>query len=290
MTENHLICEWGTKDGFLLHHIMPDTPRLQLDGRETKAQILESIPPNVTTVWWHINLTQPHKLFSHFASLNHALQQRGIRSVNGNLADISKSSMMRAIKNAGGRVPIPVEGDWVIVKTNNNHSGVMDSKWALATSDCDLSSVEPLMIFNPKKYPVVKFQALPPEWLCSKQIVVQKYIANNASYFIRAYFLGNSLVTSVARSVSEVKRMSSYIERRQIQHDPCENQRRNTESDIIRQLRISRTALHAEFGTADLVVDNFFRCWVVDVNSTPFLGEGQFRDITSVLSQDRLAK
>lgn len=285
MPENHLILEWGSNDGYLLHQVLPNTPRLPLNRGDTPVKILAQIPQQVKTVWWHINLTRPDNLIPQMQQLNRAMTARGIRVVNGNLCDISKSSLMEHVQNAGGRVPVPVDNDWVIVKTDNNHAGIMDSKLIMPAANSEVPLNDPLMIFNPKKYPVLKYDEVPPTWKSSKHVVIQRYITNSTSYFIRAYFLGNSLVTSVARSGTEVKRMSSYTERRQIQYAT-----NVANSDMLKQLNLARRAVSAEFGTADLVIDDFFKCWVVDINSTPFLGEGEFGEITSVLCNDDLVK
>lgn len=283
----HLICEWGSDEGFLLHAILPDAERLKLHQSITIHQILDQIPKNVRTIWWHINLTKTERLISEFNKLNNILESKGITIVNGKVTDIGKKNVLALIKKEGGRVPVPEYGDWVIVKTNDNHSGVMDRRFDQNPVDTGIIGNE-IIPFNPRRYPVLKYDSVPSHWLYRKDIVIQKYIANSASAFARAYFLGNSLVTSFAHSMDDIKRMSSYTGRRQLQHDTGSYNRRDIESDIVRQVLIAKNALKIDFGTADLVIDDFSRCWITDVNTTPYWGEDQFETITSALKNDAL--
>jgi hypothetical protein len=282
----HLICEWGTDSGFLLHYILPDAARMQLKRELTLEQILHQIPESTKTIWWHINLTRPHNLISEFSHLNSMLESRGIKVVNGRIMDIGKAFLMSSIKKAGGRVPAPSYGDWVIVKTEDNHAGIMDRKLQLESGSRKCPARDDIILFNPRRYPVLRYESVPPQWQCNPELIIQKYISNSSSLFLRAYFLGNALVTSVARSMADVKRMSSCTERRQQKRYVSEYSRRDTDSDIVRQVRIAKNAMNIDYGTADLVIDDFSRCWIIDVNTTPFWGEDQPNEIMSVLRLD----
>lgn len=283
----HLICEWGSDDGFLLHAVLPDAKRLKLDHSITIQQIIDQIPGSVRTIWWHINLTRSERLISDFSRLNNILESKGLTVVNGKVTDIGKAKVLALIRREGGRVPVPECDDWVIVKTDDNHSGVMDRRFD-HDPDNKGSAGNTVIPFNPRRYPVLKYDAVPSHWLCSNDIVIQKYIANSTSAFARAYFLGDSLVTSFAHSMSDIKRMSAYTDRRQRQHKIGSYCRNDIESDIVRQVLIAKNALKIDFGTADLVIDDFSRCWVTDVNTTPYWGEDQFDEITDVLKRDAL--
>lgn len=206
-------------EGFLLPVVVPGTSRMPLAVGESKDAILQRLPEGFSgTFAFHINLTDASRCPQDRAGLVADLLDRGIRTLNANVVDISKRFVQAACLRAGLRTTAASrQGDGseaLIVKTNRNYGGIPEAR--LTGDALDTLTIAAHVIYKQKDhgYIVAPRRDLPAAAWDDPNLVVERYIENESQLFYRAYVLCNRFAISEGQERAQVKTIGRASRRR----------------------------------------------------------------------------
>jgi hypothetical protein len=268
--------------GFLLPVVVPSTSRMSVIVGESKESILERIPENFTgTFAFHINLTDSSRCPEDRAGLIAGLRDRGVRTLNAQVVDISKRFVQAACRRAGLRTVVASrEGDaseTLIVKTNRNYGGVPEARLSSADLDTLTLSAHPIYKQPNHGYVVAPRADLPADVWDDPNRVVERYIENESRLFYRVYFLCNRFAISEGRERSLIKTIGRSERQRLLLFSI--DAAGNIDGDVPRDLEPALEAVlrfagitGMQFGCLDLMRDDTDRFYIVDMNATATWG------------------
>jgi hypothetical protein len=300
-----VVYEWRAWDGYLVPTMFPRAARITARIGECAGDVVRQLPAAFTLFCFHVDLTHTSVVPIDRGALVQHLQALGIAVVNGSLTDISKRNVQSCCRACGLSTTEALrEGDpdeLLIVKTDLNYGGHPERQ---------LDASERLIIGLPNQdghertsrtYPISRRRDVPPAAWERVELVVERFIANDAGLFFRAYVFLDRVVVSagvVRDAVKELRwgvpRQDFYFDGKAAVPDPpqvydfssyCDRQ------EIVANLPPLRRfcrRIGLDFGAIDIVVDNDRRWYVVDANATPFWNRPDLDTIAQFLAAHRL--
>jgi hypothetical protein len=272
------LSEWQE---WLLPVIFPAAIRESAVPNETASDILQRIPADFGgTFAFHIDLTFAASCPHRRGDLLLRLAQRGIRTLNADILDISKRFVQAACWRAALNTTSTTRGgdpnEVLIVKTNLNCGGTQEADLPAATREALLIPYVHAHREVDHRYLVLKRAEVPEGAWDADDLVVERYISNSQEVFYRAYLLCNRYAILEFWDKEAVKTLD---------HDQAEclrivlftvNSRGKPHGEIPRDLWSAADAVvrfawatRMEFGCLDLARDNEGHFYITDMNSTP---------------------
>ena len=275
------IYEWKSWDGFLLPMVFPEATRLRANPGETSSDLLERLPADARTFAFHVNLTDTRRTPLRRSAFCRALRARGIRILNEQVTDISKHHVQNVCAEAGlrttraGRAGRPDER--VIVKTNANYAG--EKEKFLSPEErrkLGLASPNP-WIRRHDEYLIRRRSEVEPEHWRSRQLIVERFIENRHHVFYRAHKVLDRMIVSrmvnpagIKKMLQQIRRTNWYLHLPSLA--PVEGPK-PVPAHVISAVSRVCTAFALDVGSIDVLEDDAGRCYVIDVNASPFWGE-----------------
>jgi hypothetical protein len=196
--------------GFLLPVVVPSTSRMNVVVGESNDEILRRIPKDFSGAFaFHINLTDSSRCPQDRGGLVEQLRSRGIRPLNAQMTDISKRFVQEACRRAGLRmVTAAHEGDAaevLIVKTNRNYGGVPEARLSSDELDTLMIALHSIHKRADHGYIVAPRRELQNSAWENSDLVIERYIENQAHLFYRVYILCDRFAISEGRESAMVK-------------------------------------------------------------------------------------
>ncbi len=274
------IYEWRAWDGFLLPMMFPEATRVPARLGETSTDLLKRLPPHAAWFAFHINLTATRRTPLRRAAFCRALRARGVRILNEHVTDISKHHLQDVCVQTGlpstraSRAGDPAE--WLIVKTNANYAG--EKEKFVSPDERRALGLGPRCrwISRHDEYLIRQRRDVPPGFWRSRQVIVERFIENRSHAYYRAYKLLDRVVIARVVNPAPIKKMLDNIPRanwylRLPSLQPIAGPKPWPLHVAGAVLRVS-AAFGLDFGTIDLVEDDAGQCYVIDVNTSPYMG------------------
>lgn len=282
------VYEWWAWDGFLLPRVLPGCIRVAARIDEDACRLLERLPAETTLFAFHLNLTVTGRFPRDRHRLVGALAARGIRLVNAGVTDTTRRAIQdRCVRLGLATARVAPDGEpdeLLIVKTDFNYGG--QSERRLQPEERErLGIARPSSaIQGPEDYRVLPRREVPHEIWSDRSVVVERYVRNRRSVTYRLYLLGERLVVSEVRCPDLINRLVPGLERRSAHvtlDTPPEAlaERHGFPEEVLRQAVPFIRSIGLDFGTLDVLSDDRGRCYVVDVNPTPYWGDEVHDDI-----------
>jgi hypothetical protein len=290
--EEVIVYEHGAWRGYLIPAIVPGANRITVRLGEASEDVLTRLPAGCRLFVFHINLTFSARVPVDRNSLVAELQARDIAVCNARLVDISKRTIQRMCARGGlASTAARPDGDpdeFLLVKTTYNFHGAPECE--LGVEQRSMLGYESPHDMPPRRetdYRIVRRCEVPPTVWTSPHWVVERYVTNSAHRFHRVYVAGDALVVSRVFDSSTFKKMPEGIERESHWTRVSEAHRPSAApSDIQRvaamSARIARVA-HVDYGAFDVVSDDDGEIYLIDINATPYWGDGGHPDLLAYL-------
>jgi hypothetical protein len=272
-----VVYEWAAWEGFLIRALLPEAIRLAATPQDTWMGVLDVLPQAANRFLFHLNLSDCRRLPRGRMRLVQELRMRGIDPVNAGCLDIRKRSLQPMLAMHGLRTtsasPEGERGTMVIVKTDHNYGGFSERSLDPVVLS-DLQIVPPSStIETADAYRTMPAEDVPVDWWEDESLAIERFITNSADRIFRIYLAGTHVVVTEARSPEQVKKMRVGITRSDYL---CSTTRRSWPSilpdDLYEQFTGAVEIFGLRFGALDVVVDDECRCYVIDVNPTPYWG------------------
>lgn len=286
------VYDHGAWQGFLLHAILPDAHVIEAGLGESSEEVLQRLPPGCRTFAFHLNLTLSSRLPVDRHTLVDQLGVRGINVRNAAVTDISKHAVQRICERAGVASAVALrDGDPdepVLVKTACNYHGLPESRLNVEQMTwLGYRSARDMPAQRDAGYRIVRRAEVPAMVWTSPHWVVERYVTNAADRFHRVYVAGNAVVISRVFDASVFKKMPEGIARESFFLQLSEPSVPAVGSPDIRDVaalsaRFARTA-NLQYGALDVVSDDDGGYYVIDINTTPFWGDGGHPDLLAHL-------
>jgi hypothetical protein len=281
--------------GFLLPVVVPSAARMPVIPGESKNGILARTPEDFKgTFAFHINLTNSSCCPADRAALVADLLDRGIRTLNSHVVDISKRFVQDASRRAGLETTTASQrgdpSELLIVKTNRNYGGKPEARlsndirkaFTLAEQITSSQHDHGYLVFPRRDVPAATWE--------DPNLVVERYIENASNLFYRAYFVCNRFAVSEGREQALVKTIGRADRQRLLLFSI--NADGTIDSAIPSDLQPAVDAILRfvnvtcmDFGCLDILRDDNDRFYIVDMNATAHWGaETELRIIEHIAS------
>jgi hypothetical protein len=287
------VYEYKAWSGYLVSAIAPYAARVEATLDDDSGRILASVTSEPAVFIFHINLTHSHRMPHDRQNLIAGLDARNILLRNSTCTDISKRAVQRYCVEAGlGSVTASREGDpdeLLIVKTDYNFGGLRESE----LTEEELRRLGYVFSSHARKghgdeYAILRRSEIQPNVWTSTHWVVEKYISNSEHKFYRIYISGESIVVSRVIDRSNFKKMpegitrsSTFMQRSDLLNR-CGSDCSDDERAASEAVRLAQEA-GIDFAALDAVVDDAGGLYFVDVNTTPYWGDGGHPDLLAHL-------
>jgi hypothetical protein len=287
------VYEYSAWNGYLLQAMVPGAHRITACIGECSERLLQRIPDSCRVFVFHINLTLTRRVPTDRESLVRKLHARGIATRNAWLSDISKRKVQEFCTRAGAAsVAVTAKGDpdeLVIVKTTYNYHGLTESALtAEQRGTLGYESPGDMPHRRGTRYRIMARSDVPRTVWSSPHWVVERYVVNAAHRFHRVYLAGDAMVVSRVIDPAPFKKMPEGIERESFPTRVSEALRpQDASSDMERvaalSARVSRVA-HVDYGAFDVVSDDRGEPYLIDINATPYWGDGGHPELLAYLA------
>lgn len=273
-------CGWFQ---YLLPACLPGAVRLKARLGETAEEVRARLDPACSMFVFHINLTRSSHVPLDRAVLVEELRARGVAVRNARLTDISKHRVHEICARAGAVSPRATrEGDpdeRLVLKTTYNYHGLREAALTVAQRQMlGYDAPHDVPRRQDTEYRIVARREVPDAIWTSPHWVVERYITNAAHRFHRVYVAGDAMVVSAVFDPSTFKKMPEGIERASFYMTVGDVPRAPAVPDDIAAVgalcaRIVMAG-EVEYGALDVVSDDHGVYYVIDINATPFWGDG----------------
>lgn len=242
-------------------------------------------------VLFQINLTNYRNFFSDTKEPHHELEKLGYKVLNFGLYDISKSILHKMLEES--RLPSLKYSSRdnpkseIIIKSNYNYGGLnekkLDNKIQKALK-FSLSKNTP----DHRDYKVMAHNDVPLHLKRDKSIIIERFISNKKGKYARVYKSLNNIIVSIGFvPEKQVKKMENEIKRHNYFIDLNKSFSKNDEIKCcIESIIQFNNYLHLDFFTADIVMDDSKKCYIIDLNDTPYWGDESQENFINFLSYD----
>jgi hypothetical protein len=278
------IYQWHAWDNFLLPRLLPNSIKIDARVTDRAAAVMRHIPEKISLFAFHIDCTRTARFPLERDELTRGLHGAGIRILNDRLTDISKRRLQATCASLGlPTVTSAEEGaanELLIVKTDLNSAGLPESR--LGYWDRRRLGVRsPSVVTGREDYRVLPRKEIPAPWWRDQTLVIEKYITNRRGAWYRVYAWFDRVVVfegicqdAVRRMYNaEKKRCGYYLEA----HSPGGTFAGGDEcapESLLSCVSHFRSNQACEFCSLDVMEDDDGRCYIVDLNITPFCRDG----------------
>lgn len=269
------VYNWSQLRKRLAGYVFEDSQVLGACPGQGFEEVLEGVDPNVLFFLPHVDLTDTIQVPLERDRLTRGLRERGVYILNEFVTDISKRRVQQTCARFGLNTtlaqPEGEPGERLIVKTDRNYAGgpegflSEEQKAVLGVEDpthglqgCQSYIVTTRCLLNEKVFD-------------DPQLVIERYIDNQDSLIYRAYVLGDRLALAEVTSPALIKKMTPDVSRKN--HFLSMAMGASPEdprlAPIVSVLTHFCEGFGLDFGTIDVVKDDFDRYYIIDVNPTP---------------------
>lgn len=221
---------------------------------------------------FHIDLTNTTKFYTDKQKLIQELLNKNIKPVNGFIEDISKTYIQNCcqILSINNVVSNIKSDEDVIIKSNLNFNNLPEIKLTREEKNkLGISINIQIQPYKIMKYGDVDRENLPPN------SVIERFIENNENLFYRVYKFYSYYVISEVKDFVKIKKMPAGITRTSYCFNVEEELYKKTRFyPILKQTEKLSTFIHLDYGTFDVVKSDDNQFFIIDVNTTPFWGNG----------------
>ena len=270
---NVLVYEWNSWRGYLISHLVE--PRRTAAWDDPWQLLDQASGPGIEAVLFHNCLSHSALFPRRRGEFERSLAQKGIRILNGGLADMRKSTLHAMLERAGLRCARASRhgprDQRLFVKTDLNYGGKAER--ALPEELRPLFSAAgecPILDWN--DYRVMRRDEIDPAWWDDPHLAIETFIAHDDTLY-RVYGCGDSLICVLAHSDALIKKDHDHPDNRAVFAD-----RRHLRdagelpADLRRQLAGFTARYPFDFYCLDVVHDGTDHT-IIDLNLTPFYGE-----------------
>jgi hypothetical protein len=290
--ERQCIYEWRAWDGYLLPMLCDEPVRITARIGESDCDVLQQIPPDVGVVAFHLNLTHTAKIPSQRPRMTETLRGQGRVVLNSSVTSISKHDVQRTCAEAGlptTRAECHGDPDEILIlKTDRNYGG--EKELQLTVEERQYLGMPPHDLWSPGHdgYRTLRRGDVPEHHWNVPDVTVERFVENRRHVFYRCYVAGASLVVSRVIDPSPLKKMPIGIERTSwfldLRTTACMQGGTTPPGHVVAMVRRFCLCAGLDFGALDVVEDDFERCYIVDVNTTPHWGDGGHPDLLRFLT------
>ena len=273
-----VIYEWHAWLPFLLPTLFPHSKRIQARLGDWDSDVIGQLPSGTKLFAFHLNMTHTAGIPHHRRSLCRQLEKKGITTLNADATNTSKAFIQSACQRLGLQTTLaPIEGDAaekLIIKTNWNYGGIGESRidkhtqrlLGLASHSDDMDA---------KSYKILRRDEVAPEVWLRPDLIVERFIENRQDLFFRAYWLWDRLVISEVIDPLPLKKMGEGIKRKnwffKLSADGLipQGETSRVAQTLGTQIALFMQGTQFDLGTLDIVVDDDFNFFIIDVNTTP---------------------
>jgi hypothetical protein len=282
-----VIYEWRAWEGFLLPSLFPDAVRLPAVLPDTPEAVLAQVPASARCFAFHVNLTQTANTPEHRDELVRRLRERGLELLNAGVTDTTR----RAIQGLCARIGLRTTrasrdgdpGEVLIVKTDLNHGGASERHLPPSLRERLAVAAPTAAIGGPMEYRVASRALVDEPLWHDPGVFIERYVRNARAVTYRVYVLGRRAVVSEVRNERLINRMELGLARRNaylhFDHQGLSCGQAWIPEDLAAQLGPFLGAARLDFGALDVMCDDAGRCYIVDVNPTPYWGREVHDDI-----------
>jgi citrate lyase gamma subunit len=272
------VYRWLTSDDFLIGSLVPNATVVEANPTQDTEDVIRALPNDAAFFHFHLNCTITRQFPLARETLLDTLVERGIRTVNASVTDISKSRIHTVLKELGLPSAAATRkgsaDEKLFVKTNLNFGG--DSEWALSEDQRGALGIPggSSLIYNPNHYQVLPRGEIPVLWWADPSLVIERYITNSQDRWYRAFVNYSRLVICELTSEAVVKKVggSQHLQSWSLETSSEESQEAAPPSHLmpmVRSLRAFIGRMGLDFGAVDVLLDDDARPFIIDVNTTP---------------------
>ena len=282
-----VIYQWPESRGYLVHRLLPAAHCLAAEPGETYKQVLERLPAECESFWFHTACSKTACFPAGRSTLLASLAERGVQVVNAQVTDISKRNIQQINREHGFVDVIAAEAgdpdELIIVKSNYNWVG--GGERLLSAAEQAAIGLDPLeAVPEGFAYQVKPRSEVEPAYWTNPAYVCERFIQNDVGIWYRAWLNRPQLALIQLQNPAPIKKTqpSKRLHANLLRTDD------STTSSKIASLVIQFiNAFQLDFGAVDVVTDLKGNAAVIDVNTTPWgaasLGVDQY--LSANLSQ-----
>lgn len=268
--------EWN---GFLLRQILLKfTNAICINCDKIDSDFEDSID-GCNQIFFHIDLTFCFNVPDKREFLCKTFEEKGILIANKNVTDISKRHIQDVLRDIGLNTTV-VNGndlscDLLILKTNFNYGGMNESEtpgyWQYIKGQyrlCQRNQIDDSLWFD-------------------HSVIIEKYITNSDNLFYTAYVMYDRLVISEVSDDKIIKKMPYGINRENFFYILTDLNHESRLGTLVNILKVFVDNFKLDFGSIDVVRDDFGNFYIIDVNSTPYWGIDDQDEIVYFLAKFR---
>jgi hypothetical protein len=256
--------------------------------------VLQRLPPTAKFFLFHLNVSVSVQFPPGREELLAALKERGVTTLNGGVANVTKRHLQACLHAAGlpsttaARDGNPRE--LVIIKSNLNHGGLKERVFTPAQRAALALPGEPPALARDRRYPIMARDQVPAWCWEDERLAIERYVTNAAGRFYRAYVAAGRLAVSEGISARRIKEMLGEVSRRNFLFRAMACRagaaERGLPAALLPALSGAIGILRLDYGALDAIVDDEGQAFVVDVNPTPYWGAERQPDIIGLLRME----
>lgn len=286
--EQYAICEWR-----------PRAYKIEAHPHDDVADVLGRVRPGTRDFLMHINLSRQALFPKQRSELVAALREKGIRVLNADACDITKSHVQAECKRLGLPTTAAArDGDpdeKLMLKSECNHGGLNERLLDLETRDRLGLPPESAVLDGNLDYPVTTRAKLTDEW-DDPGLAIERFVECSREVYYRAYLMLGRLVISrfvPPASNNGVHRIVDVRARDNFHYEDCSRllDAPDTGDELSPRLKwivaSFLAGIQIDFAAVDVVEDDHDNFFIVDLNTTPYWGVPAEPDMTAFLRKER---
>lgn len=267
--------QWLTSPGFLLPAVVTSSIAIEAAPDDEPHALVQSLPAGTSWFHFHLNCTKTARFPLCRDDLLAQLRDRGVRTVNAAVTDISKQRVQAACAEAAlNQTAAPRSGDpdeLLIVKTDLNFGG--DSEWALTAEDRDRLALGQgsNVMWKPNDYRIVRRSEVPDGWWNDVTLVQERYVVNRDDRWYRVFVFLSRMVVVELVDPTQIKKVghSTVTQTWMFDRDRTTTWPADIGGAVGEAVARFADVMSVEFGAIDVVVDDRGSPYIIDVNTTP---------------------
>jgi hypothetical protein len=276
--------------------MFPEAIPIRVSIGDSYHKVLSQIRGDSAWFAFHINLTNTGGIPRGRQEFCECLRERGIRVVNGHVTTISKNAIQDACAEAGlPSTRAAAHGDpdeILILKSNCNYGGEHERELThRQRRELGLTG-QPAWTAGHDGYLVLPRRRIDMNRWNAADIILERYITNQRNFFYRGYVFFDRLVISRVIDPAPLKKMPIGIPRESWflrLPGTISQSGKNPPMHVARSLAVFCAHFKLDFGALDVVEDEYGECYIIDVNTTPYWGNGGHPDLISFLARHSAA-
>ena len=278
------VYEWMGWGEFFINKIFPEAIRVEAHWTQTSDDVLSTIDGDVDCFIPHINMSVTDKIPSDREVLFEKLESRGIRVLNRNFSDITRTTLENGIKEAGlpslsVNLDKCSDDELLIVKSNFNCGGGMERRLKAKDKEIlGISGFDKKKVPAPWDYKVIKKRDLDDSTIQDPLLHIERFVSNSLDRMWRAYIFGDRISVIEAVVLGDIKKTKHSI-KDHLHHGKIGETKGKISAfggaymdklfSLIERFIVS---LNVDFCTIDIMESSEGDYFIVDLNLTPHWG------------------